>query len=54
MAKARHVGCPHFLQFVFGSNLNISMPVKAIFLTSLTPKLSDFIKKPSGFQLSLE
>ena len=23
IAKARHVGCPHFLQFVFGSSLNI-------------------------------
>src|SRR5208282_6763781 len=35
IAKARHVGCPHFLQLVLGSNLNISTPDNAI-LTSLT------------------
>jgi hypothetical protein len=30
MAKARHVGSPHSLQFVLGNCLNISKPVKAI------------------------
>jgi hypothetical protein len=30
MAKARQVGKPHFLQFVFGKSLNISTPDKAI------------------------
>src|SRR5208283_797253 len=30
IAKARHVGCPHFLQFFFGSSLNISTPDNAI------------------------
>ncbi len=31
IAKARHVGNPHFLQFVFGKSLNISTPVSAIY-----------------------
>ena len=30
MANARQVGCPHFLQLVFGSSLNISIPERAI------------------------
>src|SRR5512147_3090198 len=30
MAKARQVGCPHFLQLVFGRCLNISTPESAI------------------------
>ena len=30
IAKARQVGNPHFLQFVFGRSLNISTPVNAI------------------------
>ena len=30
MAKARQVGCPHFLQLVFGKCLNISIPESAI------------------------
>jgi hypothetical protein len=30
MANARHVGCPHFLQFVLGSSLKISSPDNAI------------------------
>jgi len=30
MAKARHVGMPHFLQFVFGNSLKICNPVIAI------------------------
>ena len=31
IAKARHVGNPHFLQFVLGRSLNISTPDNAIF-----------------------
>jgi hypothetical protein len=30
IAKARQVGTPHSLQFVFGSNLKISIPVSGI------------------------
>src|SRR5574341_1111708 len=30
MAKARQVGCPHFLQFVLGRYLKISTPERAI------------------------
>jgi hypothetical protein len=38
IAKARHVGNPHFLQFVFGRSLNISTPVKAIINLQKTGK----------------
>jgi len=31
MANARQVGTPHSLQFVFGNNLKISIPVSGIF-----------------------
>jgi hypothetical protein len=40
MAKARQVGCPHFLQFVLGRCLNISTPESAMVrLLSINLKL---------------
>gem|GEM_PF-6446353 len=48
IAKARQVGCPHFLQFVFGNSLNISTPVRAIFFYTSILDVKVLVKGKTG------